>query len=200
MKRIEIPKKNLPDYIEEFNGLIQAFRDINTLDPKTKQLVFVGIKSLMGDVLSTQYHVQLAKKHGATSEEIMQIILISSMNTDLIEKKTGSKIEINAKILSKIENGDTVRFNVKRLGRITENKLSRAGINSLESLRMIGSEQAFLQVIKIDPHSNLRMLFTLECVINNIKRDEISNKRQKELLIFFKKTKRRLSVIENVNR
>ena len=47
------------------------------LDPKTKQLVYIGIKSAMGDATAIFYHVQMPKKLGATREEIKDTILIT---------------------------------------------------------------------------------------------------------------------------
>lgn len=190
MTHIRKLKKNSSDFVEEYNELIHAIRHINVLDPKTKHLVFVGIKSLMGDILSAKYHAQLAKRHGATSEEIMQTFLISSLNIRLNEQNKKTKIEMNTNILEKIINVDRARFNRKGLGRVIENKLFQAGINSLETLKNIGSEQAFIQVLEIDPLSTLRVLYTLECTINNINRDALSKKRQDELLGFYNNIKR----------
>lgn len=181
---------NSSDFVEKYNGLIHAIRQINVLDPKTKHLVFVGIKSLMGDILSTKYHIQLAKRHGATSEEIMQTLLLSSLNIRLDGQKKKTKTEINLDILAKIENVEANRFNRKGIGKVIENKLFQAGIKSLETLKIIGSEQAFIQVLEIDPLSTLRVLYTLECTINNINRDDLSKKRQEELLNFYNNIKR----------
>ena len=60
-----------------FDGLIEALKGTTGLDPKTKQLVYIGIKSSMGDTTPMYFHVQMAKKLGATRDEIKDTILIT---------------------------------------------------------------------------------------------------------------------------
>jgi alkylhydroperoxidase/carboxymuconolactone decarboxylase family protein YurZ len=47
------------------------------LDAKTKQLVYIGIKSSTGDSTAVFFHVKMAKKLGATRDEIKDTILIT---------------------------------------------------------------------------------------------------------------------------
>jgi len=74
---IEIFKKEAPEVSEAFDGLIQSLIQTKGLDAKTKQLIYIGIKASLGDVESIKFHVPMAKKLGATREEIKDAILIS---------------------------------------------------------------------------------------------------------------------------
>jgi alkylhydroperoxidase/carboxymuconolactone decarboxylase family protein YurZ len=77
MNPLEIFQKEAPEVAKAFDGLIEALKNTNGLDPKTKQLVYIGIKSSMGDSTAVFYHVQMAKKLGASREEIKDTILIT---------------------------------------------------------------------------------------------------------------------------
>ena len=60
-----------------FDGLIDALKATTGLDAKTKQLVYIGIKSSTGDSTAVFFHVKMAKKLGATRDEIKDTILIT---------------------------------------------------------------------------------------------------------------------------
>ena len=77
MNSLEIFQKEAPEVAKAFDRLIEALKSTNGLDPKTKQLVYIGIKSSMGDTTAIFYHVQMAKKLGASREEIKDTILIT---------------------------------------------------------------------------------------------------------------------------
>lgn len=77
MNPLEIFQNEAPEVAEAFNGLIEALKNTSGLDVKTKQLVYIGIKSAMGDTTAIYFHVQMAKKLGATREEIRDTILIT---------------------------------------------------------------------------------------------------------------------------
>lgn len=77
MNPLEIFQNEAPEVAEAFNGLIEALKNTSGLDAKTKQLVYIGIKSAMGDTTAIYFHVQMAKKLGATREEIRDTILIT---------------------------------------------------------------------------------------------------------------------------
>ena len=77
MNPLDIFQKEAPEVAKAFDGLIDALKDTTGLDAKTKQLVYIGIKATMGDTTAIYYHVQMAKKLGATREEIRDTILIS---------------------------------------------------------------------------------------------------------------------------
>ena len=77
MNPLEIFQKEAPEVAKAFDGMIEALKNTTGLDAKTKQLVYIGIKSSMGDTTAIYYHVQMAKKLGASREEIKDTILIT---------------------------------------------------------------------------------------------------------------------------
>jgi len=69
--------KEAPEVSKAFDGLIEALKATKGLDAKTKQLVYIGIKAAMGDATAVYFHVQMAKKVGATRDEVKEAILIT---------------------------------------------------------------------------------------------------------------------------
>lgn len=79
----EIFRKEAPEVAEAFDGVIQALMKTNGLDPKTKQLIYIGIKCALSDDLAISFHVPMAKKLGATREEIRDTILLTLSTSGL---------------------------------------------------------------------------------------------------------------------
>ncbi|MDR3705000.1 MAG: carboxymuconolactone decarboxylase family protein [Paludibacteraceae bacterium] len=77
MNSIETFQKEAPEVAKAFDGLIDALKSTTGLDAKTKQLVYIGIKSALGDATAVYYHVIMAKKLGATRDEIKDTVLIT---------------------------------------------------------------------------------------------------------------------------
>ncbi|MBP1677245.1 MAG: Carboxymuconolactone decarboxylase [Bacteroidetes bacterium] len=77
MNPLDTFQKEAPEVAKAFDGLIDALKSTSGLDAKTKQLVYIGIKSSMGDTTAVYYHVKMAKQLGATREEIRDTILIT---------------------------------------------------------------------------------------------------------------------------
>ena len=77
MNPLDVFQKEAPEVASAFNGLIEALKKSSGLDAKTKQLVYIGIKSALGDTQAIYYHVPMAKKLGATRDEIKDTILIT---------------------------------------------------------------------------------------------------------------------------
>jgi alkylhydroperoxidase/carboxymuconolactone decarboxylase family protein YurZ len=77
MNPLDVFQKEAPEVSKAFDGLIESLKSTTGLDPKTKQLIYIGIKSSMGDTTAIYYHVPMAKKLGATREEIRDAILIT---------------------------------------------------------------------------------------------------------------------------
>jgi len=77
MNPLEVFQKEAPEVAKAFDGLIEALKSTTGLDAKTKQLIYIGIKSAMGDTTAVYFHVPMAKKLGATREEIKDTILIT---------------------------------------------------------------------------------------------------------------------------
>jgi alkylhydroperoxidase/carboxymuconolactone decarboxylase family protein YurZ len=70
-------QQEAPEVAKAFDGLIDALKSTTGLDAKTKQLVYLGIKSSMGDSTAMFFHVKMAKQLGATRDEIKDTILIT---------------------------------------------------------------------------------------------------------------------------
>jgi len=74
---LDIFEKEAPEVAKAFDQLIDALKQTTGLDAKTKQLVYIGIKSALGDPKAIFYHVVAAKSLGATREEVRDTILIT---------------------------------------------------------------------------------------------------------------------------
>jgi DNA transformation protein and related proteins len=72
------------------------------------------------------------------------------------------------------------------IGKDTESKLIEAGIDSIEKLTELGSEQAFLRLQAFDPGACLNLLYGLEGAILGIKWNELSPEKKQALLRFHK--------------
>jgi AhpD family alkylhydroperoxidase len=68
-----------PEVNKAFFDLIGALMSNGGLDAKTFQLIYIGIKATQGQVGSVAAHTAIAKKEGATREEIRDTILLSLM-------------------------------------------------------------------------------------------------------------------------
>ena len=77
MNPLEVFQNEAPVVASAFNGLVEALKNTSGLDAKTKQLVYIGIKSALGDTTAVYFHVPMAKKLGASREEIKDTILIT---------------------------------------------------------------------------------------------------------------------------
>lgn len=80
---IKIFQKEAPEVAKAFDGVVKALIDTNGLDGKTKQLMYIGIKCALEDKLAVKYHVPMAKKLGATREEIKDTILLTLSTSGL---------------------------------------------------------------------------------------------------------------------
>ncbi len=74
---LELFQKEAPEVAQAFNGLIQSIVASKGLDEKTKQLIYIALKTVEGDSLALQYHIPAAKELGATKAEVIDAILVS---------------------------------------------------------------------------------------------------------------------------
>lgn len=74
---LSIFQEEAPEIAAAFNGLVEVLKTSNGLDEKTKNLIYIGIKATLGDTTAVYFHVQMAKKLGATRDEIKDTILIT---------------------------------------------------------------------------------------------------------------------------
>ena len=74
---MDVFKKEAPEVAKAFDGLIQAIVDSKGLDEKTKQLIYIAMKSALDDPLAVKFHVSMAKKLGVRREELVDAILMT---------------------------------------------------------------------------------------------------------------------------
>ncbi|MFB3766502.1 MAG: carboxymuconolactone decarboxylase family protein [Methanotrichaceae archaeon] len=74
---LEIFQAEAPDVAKAFDDLIKAIVASKGLDEKTKQLIYIAIKASNGDVSAVNAHIPMAKKLGATKEEVVDAILMT---------------------------------------------------------------------------------------------------------------------------
>jgi len=74
---MEIFQKEAPEVAKAFDGLIQSIVASKGLDEKTKQLIYIVLKTLLNDPVAVKFHVPMAKKLGAKREEIVDAILMT---------------------------------------------------------------------------------------------------------------------------
>jgi alkylhydroperoxidase/carboxymuconolactone decarboxylase family protein YurZ len=70
-------KREAPEVAAAFNGLIMSLVASKGLDQKTKQLIYIAMKSSMGDEMAVKAHVPMAIQAGATREEVVDAILMT---------------------------------------------------------------------------------------------------------------------------
>jgi alkylhydroperoxidase/carboxymuconolactone decarboxylase family protein YurZ len=73
----EIFQTESPKIAGAFNRLIEELAAPSALDPKTKHLLYIGMKIVTGDHGAAFVHVPMAKKLGATREEIRETVLLT---------------------------------------------------------------------------------------------------------------------------
>lgn len=74
---MELFQKEAPEVAAAFNGLIQALIASKGLDQKTKQLIYIAMKTAMGDDRAVRAHLPMAKAVGATREEMVDAVLLT---------------------------------------------------------------------------------------------------------------------------
>ncbi|WP_286856416.1 MULTISPECIES: carboxymuconolactone decarboxylase family protein [Sphingobacterium] len=85
-------KQEAPEVFAGFNGLVESLMGTTALDAKTKQLIYLGMKVAQGDATAVMFHVPMAKKLGASRDEVKETILLTltvcglkGINTSLIQ-------------------------------------------------------------------------------------------------------------------
>lgn len=74
---VSVFKNEAPHVSAAFDGMIQAICELDGLDAKTRQLVYIGIKASQGDDKAVVAHVPMAKSAGARREEIRDTVLLT---------------------------------------------------------------------------------------------------------------------------
>ena len=65
-----------PEHAKAWSEMVASVSEANILDPKTTALIYIAILAALGMDSGIPFHVSLAKKSGATKEEIIHAVLI----------------------------------------------------------------------------------------------------------------------------
>ena len=77
MNAMDVFQHEAPEVAKAFEGLIQSLVSTKGLDNKTKQLIYIALKTATSDKTALQFHVPMAKSLGATKEEVRDAILLT---------------------------------------------------------------------------------------------------------------------------
>ena len=73
----EIFIEECPEVAARFDDLIEAQKALKGLDTKTKQLINIAIQTANRNVKGVQTHAMMAKKEGATRDEIVGAVVLN---------------------------------------------------------------------------------------------------------------------------
>jgi DNA transformation protein len=92
--------------------------------------------------------------------------------------------------MKKLSEKKTDLLNQVNIGKDTATKLKLVGIDSVEELKQVGTEQAFIRLQTLDPGACLCLLYGLDGAVNDIKSNLIPTARKQELKEFYKMVKK----------
>lgn len=73
----EIFLKECPEVAARFNDLIEAQKALKGLDAKSKQIINIAIQTANRNPKGVQIHAMMAKKEGATRDEITGAVILN---------------------------------------------------------------------------------------------------------------------------
>lgn len=76
------------------------------------------------------------------------------------------------------------------IGAVLEEQLNRVGVRTPETLRRLGSREAWLRIRNIDPTACLHKLQALEGAIRGVRKNELPKSAKNELRAFFEAYRR----------
>jgi len=68
--------KEAPEYAEAWSNMVQALAAASVLDEKTRALAYLSVLAVLRLESGIPFHVQIAKKTGASREEIISAIIV----------------------------------------------------------------------------------------------------------------------------
>ncbi|RRD66028.1 TfoX/Sxy family protein [Fretibacterium sp. OH1220_COT-178] len=71
------------------------------------------------------------------------------------------------------------------IGAVLEEQLNRVGVRTPETLRRLGSREAWLRIRDIDPTACLHKLQALEGAVRGVRKNELPESAKNELRTFF---------------
>ncbi len=75
---MELFHDEAPEVAEAFGQLIQSISSMKALEPKVKQLIYIAIRASQGETTAVTAHVPMAKKAGATRDELKEAIVMTT--------------------------------------------------------------------------------------------------------------------------
>ena len=75
---MEVFQEEAPEVAKAFGGLIRSVAQMSALEPKVKQLIYIAIRASQGETTAVTSHVPMAKKAGATRDELKEAILLTT--------------------------------------------------------------------------------------------------------------------------
>ena len=70
-------EEEYPELAKKYVKLIEAQRSLKGLDEKTRQLINVAIQSTNRSALGVRYHARMARKAGATRDEVLSAVVLN---------------------------------------------------------------------------------------------------------------------------
>ncbi len=75
---MELFHDEAPEVANAFGALIQSVSSMPALEPKVKQLIYIAIRASQGETTAVTAHVPMAKKTGATRDELKEAIVMTT--------------------------------------------------------------------------------------------------------------------------
>ena len=98
---LESFQKEAPEIQKSYAQVIDSIIALKSLDKKTKQLIYIGMKVVTDDKNAVYYHVPIAKQAGASRDEIKETIILSLTVTGL--KNIGNFLAYALEIYDNVE-------------------------------------------------------------------------------------------------
>lgn len=86
---------------------------------------------------------------------------------------------------------DNILITLPNIGKILSERLNEVGIETIDNLKNIGSENAFIRLLTVDDKACINELFALEGAIQGIRWHNLDEGKKNELRIFYKICKQR---------
>ncbi len=69
--------KEAPEVQKAYQGFIGSLIELEGLDAKTKQLIYIAMKIVSDDLNAVRMHVPMAKNLGASREEVVSVAMLA---------------------------------------------------------------------------------------------------------------------------
>ena len=79
--------------------------------------------------------------------------------------------------------------NLPNIGKVLSERLIEVGIETVEELKTVGSENIFIRLLAVDDNSCINELFALEGAIQEIRWHKLDHDKKEELRMFYRMCK-----------